>query len=286
MPRFEIRSGDAAHEVEAFNWMAALGEGLGHFGLNEDSLSRVICDLDEAGLITVKDPTSGQEFTIQEVKDPAAIQLGGGDVHQELEATPSVAPRLAESLEVSLSMEVGHDEAPDPRSSPAFETVAERSADALEKLIEACETVTTASDATAASDAALVVAMRTVPAESGAVLLVSPDRRELLFVAAKGPASSKVLGMRIPADAGIAGLAVRSRTAMLVREVARDSRHDGTVGKKSGYVTHALLVVPLRGAQGVHGCLELLNPFGVSEFEEWHLEAAQLVGAKLAARLG
>ena len=67
MPRFEIRSGDAAHEVDAANWMAALGEGLGQFGLSQESLSKVICDLDEAGLITVKDPESGQVFTIQEL---------------------------------------------------------------------------------------------------------------------------------------------------------------------------------------------------------------------------
>ena len=60
MPRFEIRSGEAAHEVDAANWMAALGEGLGHFGLSQESLSKVICDLDEAGLITVKDPESGE----------------------------------------------------------------------------------------------------------------------------------------------------------------------------------------------------------------------------------
>ena len=43
---------------------------------------------------------------------------------------------------------------------------------------------------------------------------------------------------------------------------------------------------PLRGPRRVHGCLELLNPFGVAEFEDWHLEAAQMLGARLASRLG
>jgi hypothetical protein len=286
MPRFEIRSGDAAHEVDAANWMAALGEGLGQFGLSQESLSKVICDLDEAGLITVKDPESGQVFTIQEAKGAAAVQMGGDATHEEPKSQPAVRPRLAQSLDISLSLDMDADDAPDPRRSPAFETVSDRSADALEALIADCARIGEASDATAAAEEALTVAMRTVPAESGAVLLIGPDRKDLVFVAAKGPASRKVLGMRIPADAGIAGLSVRSRTAMLVREVSRDPRHDDRVNEKSGYTTHALLVVPLRGAVGVHGCLELLNPFGVSEFEEWHLEAAQLVGAKLAARLG
>lgn len=291
MPTFEIRRGEAAHRVDASNWMAALGDGLGHFGLSQQSLSRVVCDLDPSGLITVKDPESGQEFHIQEVKEQAAAIAFAGSASQaedEVEPEPSVKPRLANSLEVSLSLDMeaaGDADAPDPRQSPAFETVADRSAEALERLIEEASSIDSASDATAAADEALTVAMRSVPAESGAVLLITPDEREMVFVAARGPAAHKVLGMHIPADAGIAGVSVRSRTAMLVREVSRDPRHESGVAEQSGYVTHALLVVPLRGSR-VHGCLELLNPFGVSEFEEWHLEAAQLVGAKLAARLG
>ncbi|HJN75255.1 MAG TPA: GAF domain-containing protein [Myxococcota bacterium] len=288
MPTFRILSGSDEHRVEAANWMAALGSGLGHFGLSEGDLSRVICDLDPTGIITVCDPASGASFLVEEVKEAAeavSLQVGAG-TPAEPEPEPSVRPRLAEAISVAEPVEADDFDAPDPRTSPAFETVAERSADSIEALVDAAAVLETAETTEDACRAALDLAGQFIPAESGAVLLLTPGGDELVFVAATGPRSGNVRGLKIPADKGLAGVAVSSRTALLLREVWHDARHFDEVDKRSGYATQAILVVPLRGPRRVHGCLELLNPFGVAEFEDWHLEAAQMLGARLASRLG
>ena len=291
MATFRILSGTDEHRVEAANWMAALGSGLGHFGLAESDLSRVICDLDPSGIISVRDPASGASFIVEEVKEPAtgaAIEVGGGTAVEAdaPEPEPTVRPRLAEGLSLDEPLAPGDLDAPDPRTSPAFETVSERSADSIDALVAAADALERTETTEDACRAALELAGQFIPAESGAVLLLTPDRSELVFVAATGPRAGNVRGIKIPADKGLAGVAVSSRTALLLREVRTDTRHFGEVDQRSGYATQAILVVPLRGPKGVHGCLELLNPFGVAEFEDWHLEAAQMLGARLASRLG
>ena len=289
MATFQIESEDTKHRVEAANWMAALGDGLGRFGLTEGDLSRVVCDLDPSGIISVRDPVSGRSFIVSEVKDDAgAVQLQVGGGTRVAEPEPTVKPRL--SLEAfkleDLEVDPGMLDAPDPRQSPAFEMLAELSADSIETLLEQAAVLDECETSEDACAKALELAGGTIPAESGAVLLITPDKRDLVFVAATGPASGRVRGMTIPADKGLAGLAVSSRTALLLREVTNDPRHNPDIDAKTGYSTQAILVVPLRGPSAVHGCLQLLNPFGVAEFEDWHLEAAQMLGARLAARLG
>ncbi|MCP4810462.1 MAG: GAF domain-containing protein [Proteobacteria bacterium] len=288
MATFQIESGETRHQVEAANWMAALGDGLGRFGLSEGDLSRVICDLDPSGTISVREPVSGRSFVISEVKaGPGGVQLQVGGGTRVEDAAPSVTPRLAsEAWSLDEDMDSGLFDAPDPKASPAFETLADESGDAIVALLEAAAVLSESETSESACLKALELAAGTIPAESGCVLLLTPAGDELVFVAATGPKADSVRGMKIPADKGLAGLAVTSRTALLLREVTNDPRHNPDVDAKSGYRTQAILVVPLRGATGVHGCLELLNPFGVSEFEDWHLEAAQMLGASLASRLG
>ena len=288
MASFEIRSQGESHQVQGANWMAALGDGLARFGLGSEELGRVICDLDPSGLVRVRHPASGRSFEIAEQHedegDSVQVQVGPGEAPPPA-PEPSVRPRLASSL-IEDEADSGLFDAPDPHHSPAFETMSERSGDVIEALVEASAELLQTETVQDASELALTLAHRFVPAESGAVLLLTPNRDMLVFVAATGPRSAEVIGMQIPRDKGLAGIAVSSRTAMLVREVHADPRHHGDVDERSGYTTRALLVVPLRGPNGVHGCLELLNPFGVSEFEEWHLEACQMLAAQLASRLG
>ncbi|MCB9766185.1 MAG: GAF domain-containing protein [Alphaproteobacteria bacterium] len=276
MPLFEIASGPEQQQVEARNWMSALGSGLGGLGLSSDSLSRVVCDLDDAGLVTVRDPDSGRIFTVRELPDThtpeptaAAVQL----------PTPE-RPRLTRSPEVALQ-DAAPVDAPDPLASAAFRAASRADLDALRGEASA---LLRAPDPAAAADLALGLLMRHVPAESGAVLLLSDDGLD--FVAARGPRAATVQGRRIPPDAGIAGLCTRSGTALILREASQDPRHYARVDQASGYTTQALLAVPIRASGQTFGCVELLNPFGAVAFEEWHLSAAQIIAARLATRLG
>lgn len=289
MARFEIRTPAGATTVEAENWMEALGHGLTAQGLDNDDLSRVVCDINADGSIMVKDPSADTTFEIRELEEgdggmsPVQVRLGQATTQAEV----SVRVAQADSA-VNVDSDVeGHIDAPDPRSSAAFEVASEAGMDRLEALVDADLGIQEADMASTACEAALTLLMRFVPAESGAVLLRTPEGSQLVFAAAKGPRSKGVSELRIPANAGIAGVSLGANTAMWVREVGRDNRHYSDADQKSGYQTRALLAVPLRGPSGrTHGVLELLNPFGDAAFEEWHLDAAQMVSAKLATRLG
>ncbi|MFT5584470.1 MAG: hypothetical protein ACI9VR_002055 [Cognaticolwellia sp.] len=289
MARFEIRTPSGATTVDAENWMEALGYGLSAQGLDNEDLSRVVCDINADGSIMVQDPNADTTFEIRELEEgdggmsPVQVRLGQATTQAE------VGVRVAQAATaVDLDGDIdGQLDAPDPRSSAAFEVASEAGMDRLEALVDADLGIQEADIASTACEAALTLLMRFVPAESGAVLLLTPGGSELIFAAAKGPRSKGVSDLRIPAKAGIAGVSVNANTAMWVREVGRDNRHYTNADERSGYQTRALLAVPLRGPSGrTHGVLELLNPFGNASFEEWHLDAAQMVGAKLATRLG
>lgn len=289
MARFEIRSNDGITTVTADNWMEALGLGLTAEGLDSEDLSRVVCDINADGSILVQDPKADRSFVIRELEEgdgghaPVQVRLGQGTTQAEVSVRVSQATT---AVDVDSDTELQID-APDPRSSAAFEAASELGMDRLEALVDADLDIQEADMADSACEAALRLLMRFVPAESGAVLLKTPDNASLVFAAAKGPRSAGVSELRIPANAGIAGVSLGANTAMWVREVGRDTRHYAGADEKSGYQTRALLAVPLRGPSGrTHGVLELLNPFGGAAFEEWHLDAAQMVSAKLATRLG
>jgi len=69
--------------------------------------------------------------------------------------------------------------------------------------------------------------------------------------------------IRIPMGQGIVGASIAQNETIVVNDTSRDARFLNPVGKTSGYVTHSLLVIPLRGADGaVTGALQALNKPG------------------------
>lgn len=127
--------------------------------------------------------------------------------------------------------------------------------------------------------------LRVVPAESASVLILDPSRTRLSFAAVRGPRSEDLRGTTIPADAGIAGLVVRSGVFLLVRDVANEPKHFQAVDRTLGYRTRQIMASPLRNPTGIQGVLEVLNPFGEVSFAEWHEDAARAVSTELAQRL-
>src|SRR5688572_22082446 len=69
-------------------------------------------------------------------------------------------------------------------------------------------------------DSVIESGMRLAGGDSGSVMLLSDDGRELVVTAAIGPRASIILGSRQPASASVAGHALQSNTHMVVRGVA------------------------------------------------------------------
>lgn len=95
--------------------------------------------------------------------------------------------------------------------------------------------------------------------EEGSLLLADQATGDLVFAYTTGPFGQRLLGQRIPRGTGLAGYVFEHGQSAVVNDVQRDERFDNSTDKTSGFVTRAILAVPLRGVGGVHGVIEALN---------------------------
>lgn len=137
-------------------------------------------------------------------------------------------------------------------------------------------------------DEILGAALDAVPAEAGSLLLTEPDG-SLAFVAARGPAADKVLGMTLAPGLGLAGACVQDRRTIAVSDVRGDPRHAREIAQAVGYEAHSLLATPLLHKGEVLGVLEILNKYHSSVFLRSEIEMLERVaraGASAIALLG
>lgn len=138
-----------------------------------------------------------------------------------------------------------------------------------------------ATSVASACGAALTAAEQLVPgAESGAVIL--RERGYLRFLAVSGPAAAQLRGVRLPLDAGVAGVVVSTGRAVVVDDAREDRRHCGDVDALTGYQTQGLAAVPV-GTEPTRGVLELLNRPG--SFSREDLKQLGALGDALAGAL-
>lgn len=75
--------------------------------------------------------------------------------------------------------------------------------------------------------------------------------------------------IRMGANRGLVGACISGNQNIVVNDTSKDPRFDGDVDRSSGYVTHSVLVLPLRSPAGdVLGALQLLNKPGGFEEED------------------
>src|SRR5215210_7070419 len=103
-------------------------------------------------------------------------------------------------------------------------------------------------------DSVIDSGMRLAGGDSGSVMLLSDDGRELVVTAAVGPRASIILGSRQPAGASVAGHALQANTNMVVRGVAgREGGPRSDHPQDLGWG----LVMPLRVATRLVGVLNI-----------------------------
>jgi signal transduction histidine kinase/putative methionine-R-sulfoxide reductase with GAF domain len=95
--------------------------------------------------------------------------------------------------------------------------------------------------------------------EEGSLLLADQATGDLVFAYTTGPFGQQLLGQRIPRGVGLAGYVFEHGQSAIVNDAQHDKRFDNSTDKTSGFVTRAILAVPLRGVGGVHGVIEALN---------------------------
>ncbi len=115
-------------------------------------------------------------------------------------------------------------------------------------------------------------------AERGSLLLLDEEKSELWSKVTTDEGSFEI---RIPRDAGIAGVVAASGESLSVPDAYADPRFHPDVDKESGFRTRCILAVPLLLADGsVFGVAELLNKEGGEVFDDRDLQRFEtLIGS-------
>ena len=98
-----------------------------------------------------------------------------------------------------------------------------------------------------------------IDAETGSLLMVDKDKKELFFEVALGEKGAKVKDVRLKIGEGIAGWVARYGRALVVNDVKKDKRFQARVDKRSQFSTRSVLCVPVKIKGKTIGVLQAIN---------------------------
>lgn len=126
--------------------------------------------------------------------------------------------------------------------------------------------------------------------EAGSLFLVDQQTNELVFEVTVGPVAANLVGQRLPPGTGLVGKAVETRRPVVANDVLRNREWFDKPDEQTGFVTRALLVIPMQVKDRVVGVIEVINkrngmPFNEDDQELLTAFAAQAAVAYENARL-
>lgn len=262
--RVSSRKGESV-EVEGANWLVALGEGLVRLG-EPTSPDRLACERLPNGTFLVRDVRSGSGFIVQPLDDQSEPEPEpeADDLHPAVEG-PTLAPV----------------EFPEP---PAEEDVGELDSASLvplELVRDTVNHVARAMDVDAVLTLAVSAGVRLTHARGGSALLLESAGLRFRYVV--GAAAARLRGMRIPANAGVAGYSTHSITSLVVLNAYADPRFYRNVDRHTGHRTRSLACVPLAAQGRAFGCLEFVD--SIPGFTDENLADLERIGEAAAERL-
>jgi putative methionine-R-sulfoxide reductase with GAF domain len=90
--------------------------------------------------------------------------------------------------------------------------------------------------------------------------IVDDVGRDVVFAAVAGEGEDELVGARFPAGEGVAGAVIASGSALVVDDLAADTRFARDVATASGYVPDAITAIPLARDGRTVGVLSVLDP--------------------------
>lgn len=236
MPLFRVSSPTAGNvEVEAPNWMVALGQGLAMLG-DTQSPDRLACERLMNGTVLVRDVRNGHGLVVQPLGDPTE------SAPEELDDATALPPDEDEAAEL------------------AEEDVTDLDSDyvvPLELVGDTLAAIPRAMDRDAALALAISAGVRLTHSRGGAALLAEPTGLRFRYVV--GEHAARLRGMRIPLGAGVVGFSLATLTSIVVLNAYADPRFYRNVDRHTGHRTRNLLCVPIAANGRSWGCLELVD---------------------------
>jgi Nif-specific regulatory protein len=118
--------------------------------------------------------------------------------------------------------------------------------------------------------------LRLFTAEACSIALVDETARHLSFAFTLGGA--KVDELQLPVGQGIIGWVAETGQGVVCNDVTRDPRFYGTIDRKTGFKTRAVLCVPLKYQDRIIGAIQVLNSASPQGFSQGDLEALTVFG--------
>jgi transcriptional regulator with GAF, ATPase, and Fis domain len=125
-------------------------------------------------------------------------------------------------------------------------------------------------------------AMRVVEGDSGSLLLVDEDRKNLRFEVALGPKGLEAKKFIVKMDEGIAGWVVKNNRSLIANDLANDPRYSPTVQKSTGYDIKNMLAIPMRVRNQCIGVIEIMNKKTSEHFSLADLELLEILANQAA----
>jgi hypothetical protein len=237
MPLFRVSSPTSGNvEVEAPNWMVALGQGLAMLGETQ-SPDRLACERLMNGTVLVRDVRNGHGLVVQPLGDPT-------ECAPEEDDDPTALP----SDDDDDTAELSEEDVSDLDSDYVVP---------LELVRDTLASIPRAMDRDAALALAISAGVRLTQSRGGAALLAEPNGLRFRYVV--GEHAARLRGMRIPLGAGVVGFSLATLTSIVVLNAYADPRFYRNVDRHTGHRTRNLLCVPIAANGRSWGCLELVD---------------------------
>lgn len=128
----------------------------------------------------------------------------------------------------------------------------------------------------------LAEAVRVVPAQAAALLLLDPSGRSLVFSASRQLKAGVIDGLRMPASEGIAGWVARHRQPLLLADVRSDPRYNARFEATTQFRPRAMLCVPVISRNALHGVVQVMNRLDRQPFDQHQLRLVQILADHVA----
>lgn len=107
--------------------------------------------------------------------------------------------------------------------------------------------------------ATVEVARAIFKAKAASVFLLDEKADELVFEAVAGEGSGELIGVRLPAGAGIAGWVLTTGEPIVIDDLTADARFNRDAAESTGYVPTNMMAVPLLVEERALGVLSVLD---------------------------
>lgn len=152
-------------------------------------------------------------------------------------------------------------------------------------LLEAARRIGSVMDLDDLVDEIIERAQDVMEAEACSLLLPDQPTGDLILLSSSDVIRSLTTAARVPAGKGVAGEVFRTRKKINLKDARRDARHYDQIDQKLGFITHAMLSIPLLDGDRCIGVMQALNPMGRDGFDSWNEQIFEAFGVLVVSAL-